>query len=93
MAIDLDARVRLLLERGATQREIRLALEDIDRKAQVNTRRVHVHDQANLVGHNDDLEIMKRAGRLLHFFHYGYPGGNATEADRALCELIKKASS
>jgi hypothetical protein len=36
--------------------------------------------------------MLGRLGKLLHYFHRGYPGGDATADDRRLIELIEKAN-
>jgi hypothetical protein len=82
--IDLDARIRSLVERGASRKEIIRALKDLVTAAQRRARR-----QSVLSKRKEEMAIVDRIGRLLFFLRRGVPAQSATDADHKIYDLLR----
>ena len=83
LMIDLDERVRTLIERGATRSDVVYALNEIASGAEKRARRADNKKAA------DDRALVARVGRLLFFLHHGLPAQGAPASDLGLYELMR----
>ena len=86
--IDLDAKVRSLVERGFSRNEIIQQLDDIATAAEKRAKSfARKRDQRHRAA--DEKAIVARIGRLLFFVRNGAPAFGATDADRELYEVLR----
>ena len=88
--IDLDAKVRSLVERKVPRKEIVSELEAVASAAESRAKRF---ERAKKKGDRYRAETERalgaRVGRILFFLHHGVPAQRATDADRQLYDLLE----
>jgi hypothetical protein len=82
--IDLDAKVRSLVENGASRRDIMRELDTIATAAERRAKRLP------RTRRHRKRAIVERVGRLLFYLRHGTPAFDATNADRQLYDVLKK---
>jgi hypothetical protein len=85
--IDLDAKVRSLVERGFSRKEIIRQLDDIAAAAERQAIFARHRDQRHRA--DDEKAIVARIGRLLFFLRNEMPAFGATDADRELYDVLR----
>jgi hypothetical protein len=85
--IDLDAKVRSLVENGASRRDIMRELDTIATAAERRVKRLPRTRRHRTQG---EKAIVERVGRLLFYLRHGTPAFDATNADRQLYDVLKK---
>jgi hypothetical protein len=72
-------------ETGATKKSVWKAL---DEQAELWERRSNSKG-VSPIERRELVQMVHRAGNILHYFHHGYEGDSATSEDRRLVDLIK----
>jgi hypothetical protein len=85
--IDLDAKVRSLVENGASRGDIMRELDTIATAAERRAKRL---PRTRRHRTQDERAIVERVGRLLFYLRHGTPAFDATNADRQLYDVLKK---
>ena len=88
--IDLDAKVRGLVERGASRNEIILELDAIANAAETRAKKFARGKKDQRHRAQEERAIVERIERILFFLRHGTPAFDATEADYQLYEQLKK---
>ncbi len=81
---DLDKRVRDLVDRAASLREI---YNDLDRIATAADKRLRGYKQPTPLVY-EDQQLRDRIGRIVYYVHHRAPAQGATEADHALYKIL-----
>ncbi len=89
MPIDLDARIRSLVQTGASRREIVRELDSIAIIAEKRAKRFERGKSADRYRAENERQLLARVGRLLFFLHHGVPADRATDADQQIYDLLK----
>jgi len=82
MPIDLDARIRSLVQTGASRREIVRELDSIAIIAEKRAKRFERGKSADRHRAENERQLLARVGRLLFFLHHGVPADRATATDQ-----------
>jgi hypothetical protein len=88
--VDIDAKVRALVEGGATRKDMIRALKDMDATANHEAKRLARGTKDERARAREERANVDRLGRLLFFLQDGRPADRATEADHLLYDLLQK---
>ena len=91
--IDLDAKIRLLVERNIPRKDIVSELDAIASDAESRAKRFERAKKKKGDRYRAESEraLSARVGRILFFLHHGVPAQGATDADLQLYDLLKTA--
>ena len=87
--IDLDAKIRSLVERNVPRKDIMRELDAIASAAEKRARRFERARKGERYRAADERALSARVGRLLFFLHHGVPAQGATDADHKIYALLK----
>jgi hypothetical protein len=88
--VDIDAKVRALVESGATRKDIFRELDAIAIAAEKRAKQYARATKDQRPRAQEERAVVARVGRLLFFLHHGMPADGATDADRLLYDLLEK---
>ena len=88
--IDLDAKIRSLVERNIPRKDIVSELDAIASDAESRAKRFErAKKKGDRYRAESERALSARAGRILFFLHHGVPAQGATDADLQLYDLLK----
>jgi hypothetical protein len=88
--VDIDAKVRALIEHGATRKDMLRELVAVATAAEKRAKQYARGTKDQRPRAQEERAIATRVGRLLFFLHRGTPADGATDADRLLYDLMEK---
>jgi len=88
--IDLDAKIRSLVERNIPRKDIVSELDAIASDADSRAKRFErAKKKGDRYRAESERVLSARVGRILFFLHHGVPAQGATDADLQLYDLLK----